>query len=386
MAFEFRLPSLAEMNATIEGQIMLNYSNKDDFGAMLLTGCAGSGKTTIAAYRLLRLANQNKNVKLFTFHKMLAYSIEMMLRNLGVSNANTYAATFKKWAYDETNSSLTSDVDLLEKLALKLALSPNVVEYIFDEAQDLPVCVYEKLPQYCDRFFLSCDDAQRVHDEGATVREIATVIKWKKRFDEHLLDRNFRNTYETYRFAIQFQPDENEAVRDPNLLQQLEKNDEKRGDKPVVIEYWDVKQRDADLKMRLQNAVARGGSIAVLCPIGLKKRERYEGESVEGMHLVLLQMGFNCSVYHNETNVPTDLKDILITTFKSSKGLEFDEVYIPRYNFFKRIDNEWYVACTRARRQLVIYRDLEHANVDPIKGFNADTYQLLTQVNRASCN
>ncbi len=58
--------------------------------------------------------------------------------------------------------------------------------------------------------------------------------------------------------------------------------------------------------------------------------------------------------------------------------MEFDEVIIPRMNFFKKIAKEWYVACTRAKKKVTVYRDLSSPQNDPIAGFDVDTYESIS--------
>ena len=48
-------------------------------GAMLLKGCAGSGKTTVALYRAIRLAEQGETVLLLTFSKALSDVTQVLL-------------------------------------------------------------------------------------------------------------------------------------------------------------------------------------------------------------------------------------------------------------------------------------------------------------------
>jgi len=165
-------------------------------------------------------------------------------------------------------------------------------------------------------------------------------------------------------------------------LAHLERDKNRRGEKPLVFKYTRDDERNSHLLVRLRNAIGRGASIAVLCPLGSRKHEHHSGESVQGMYDFLTGNGIKASYYYSNQNVPTDLRDVLVTTFKSSKGLEFDEVYIPRCNFFRHIPKEWYVACTRARRRLVVYRDMRNRQHDPIANFECNTYN--TQANQQS--
>lgn len=106
-------------------------------------------------------------------------------------------------------------------------------EYIVDEGQDLWRCVHESLPNHCKRYFVSADDAQQVHSDRATVEEIEAAIKMRPGFHRYALDQNFRNTYEIYRFARQFQPQGNKIVWDTNTLTRLEHDTSRRGERPL---------------------------------------------------------------------------------------------------------------------------------------------------------
>jgi superfamily I DNA/RNA helicase len=63
------------MRATPEGLEMLRMIDDDNFRSALISGCPGAGKTTVSIYRLVRLANQQRNVHLVTFQNMLVLAI-----------------------------------------------------------------------------------------------------------------------------------------------------------------------------------------------------------------------------------------------------------------------------------------------------------------------
>jgi superfamily I DNA/RNA helicase len=116
------------------------------------------------------------------------------------------------------------------------------------------------------------------------------------------------------------------------------------------------------------------GNVAILCPLG-PRHERNPGISVDEVYETVTKLGIGASKYHSGTAVPGKLERYVVTTFKSAKGMEFSTVIIPRINFFTRIPAEWYVACTRARGNLIIYRDIANPQCDPIRSFETDTYE-----------
>lgn len=377
--FEFHLPSLEEMRGTPDGLEMLRMIDDDSFRSALVTGCPGSGKTTVSIYRLVRINNQQTNVHLVTFQKMLVQAIRNLANTQSVPPERV--STFHKWHYSLTNSYLdVSAPPTPEEMARCIRKSPlsgqQIEELLIDEGQDLPLCVYQVLPRYFERVFVGADNGQQVHPKhGAKIEEIENILR--KDFGPYRrfpLGRNFRNTYETYLFARQFIPQTNQVAWDEVIPERLLRSN-RRGPKPTVITYHDNAQRDQHLKTILQNAE---GNVAILCPLAISpKRYGHSGESVDDVHEMVTKMGISATKYHHEEEISDNLERYVITTFISSKGLEFDVVIIPRINFFKNIPEEWYVASTRARKELFVFRDLSDPQNDPISGFDPDTFNPL---------
>ncbi|MDQ5911147.1 MAG: hypothetical protein QG599_3244 [Pseudomonadota bacterium] len=380
MSFEFHLPTLEEMRATPEGLEMLRMGDNDNFRSALISGGAGMGKTTVSIYRLVRLSNEQANVCLVTYQNLLVLAIRGLTKGLDTVSANQ-VSTFHKWyyfltkTYFDTDHSPTAD-QMIERLQRSSLAEQGLDEILIDEGQDLPLCVYETIPRYVTRFFVGSDNAQQVHpNHGARTEQIKQALGDKYApYKEFNLRRNFRNSYEIYRFSRQFIPRANQIVWDEAILQRLLR-DNRTGPKPRVISYRDPNQRNEHLRITLKNA---RGNVAILCPLGSRPRNyNYSGESVDEVHQIITEMGFPASKYYSGATLPDSLERYVVTTFKSAKGLEFDVVVIPRINFFKKIPAEWYVACTRAIGRLIVYHDLGVPQCDPIAQtaqFAPDTY------------
>jgi superfamily I DNA/RNA helicase len=374
MSFEFHLPSLEEMRSTPDGMAMLRMIDDDNFRSALITGCPGSGKTTVAIYRLVRINNQQVGINLVTYQNMLVLAIRNLanVRSVGAQNI----CTFHEWYCGQTNSNFLVETpptkkqmeDCLNKSSLA---NRQLTEILIDEGQDLPISVYETLPRYFSRFLVSADNGQQVHpNHGAHIEEIESTLRNScGQYRRFALGRNFRNTFETYAFARQFIPRTNLTAWDPAILDRLHHSG-RHGPKPKIISYHDVARRNDHLRTTLKNAE---GNVAILCPLGPLPNKPI-GESVDNVFDIVLQMGISASKYHYKSGTPAILERYVVTTFKSAKGLEFDVVIIPRINFFKFIPEEWYVACTRAKRELFVYRDLSRPECDPICDFDHRTY------------
>lgn len=372
MSFEFHLPPLEEMRATPDGVAMLRMIDDDTFRSALVSGCPGSGKTTVSIYRFVRLSSQGRNVNLVTFQNMLVLSIQ----NLANVRTPESVSTFHRWYRSITGEYFNVDeppdpVDMRTALNASSLHNNQMDEFIVDEGQDLPLCVFQTISHFCRRIFIGADDGQKIHRHGAPEEEIARILDTDfGPYRRYNLGRNFRNTYETYVFARQFLPATNLTAWDENIPRRLISAN-RRGTKPSVVTYRDSSLRDQHLITTLRNA---DGNVAILCPQGERHLYAKPGECVDEMYDLLIRNGIEATKYHNTAGVPDTLQRYIVTTYKSAKGMEFDVVVIPRINYFQRIPKQWYVACTRAKRQVIIYRDLRQPQVDPLAAFDEATY------------
>lgn len=383
MSFEFRMPSLEQMRATSDGLKMLRISEDDSFYSALITGCPGSGKTTVSLYRFYRLHNQGVDVRLITYQNLLVLAIRNSLSSL-VDNPvrEPKISTFHKWYCPVANSDFDTDnpptteqmISLLDRSKIPRTQDGEI---IIDEGQDLPICVHQVLPLYFKRCFVGADNGQRVHKNGATADDIRDTLQ--ARFEPCCyfeLGANFRNTYETYRFARQFISRTNLVAWDERILARLQREN-RRGPKPLVIAYSDLEQRNKHLRVVLDNA---DGNVAILCYHGPGPSRSGFGDSVDEIHDLVTEMGFRATKYHHGIRpVPDDLERYVVTTFISAKGMEFDTVVIPRINSSAIISEQWYVACTRSSGRLIVYHDIARPYYDPIlKCCESDTYDTET--------
>lgn len=239
MPFEFHLPSLEEMRATPDGLAMLRMIDDDDFRCALITGCPGSGKTTVSIYRLVRLLNQGLDVRFITYQNLLVLAIRNLIQAQQV--AAPKVSTFHKWYCPLTHSDFRTDApptaqQMIERINRSGLTNESGTEILIDEGQDLPVCVYEAIPRYFARCVVGADNAQQVHEHGAEADHIEGTLRTNfESYRRFSLGRNFRNTYETYRFSRQFIPKTNLIAWDEATLARLERTNDRRGPKPSVI-------------------------------------------------------------------------------------------------------------------------------------------------------
>ncbi len=374
--FKFRLPTLAQIRNSNSGSAMLYIINADDHDEKftLVTGCPGSGKTTVSIFRLIQLSNNNRPSILLTHQRMLRTAIENLVAQQGISRSkvNTvhswfYAKTGRLLGFAENRNKMTAS-----EIENVLRGKVSDTELILDEAQDLEERILKAFPNVFNRITIGADNDQLMRN-GSNEETIKSYIDYS--MDDFILQFNYRNTYQTYNFARYFVPD-SEKAHDPQTLSELQrrKND---GDLPEVLQF----NSSSDMHSRLKTILAEyiiGSTIGVLLPYQNQVESYYNIISGFGR-------GFECSKYYSEMSNPekerteNDLKSILVTTFVSAKGMEFDIVIMPE---FESIPNtvdakrEVYVGCTRTRSRLIIMYRNEYlgGRLSILKDFPQDTY------------
>jgi DNA helicase IV len=368
--FEFRLPSLDEIRNSTNGQIMLSIINNDyDEKFSLVTGCPGSGKTTVSIFRLIRLVNEQKPAILLTYQRMLKVAIENLLEKQGIPRSKVN--TIHSWFTKTTGQLLgfANQDNRLSATEIENALLGEVdnMELILDEAQDLEERVFQAFTKVFGRITIGADDAQQMHEDRG-ISETAIRQHIRDSINEVTLQFNYRNTYQIYNFARHFVPG-NIRANNPQTLSAL-KRYKNNGDLPEVLKF----NGQSDMQSRLRTIIENyeGFNIGVLFP--------YISQ-VENYHSIISNFGFECSKYHGEmseaekSKTESDLKSILVTTFISAKGMEFDIVIMPEFESINNTDEskrQAYVGCTRAKNRLVIMYTGSMPSI--LNNFPSDTY------------
>lgn len=350
--FEFRLPSQDDIRNSTNGQIMLSIINNDyDEKFSLVTGCPGSGKTTVSIFRLIRLAKNGKSAILLTYQRMLKVAIENLLAKQGISSSKVN--TIHSW-FPKTTGKLLGFSNQDTKLSaseIESALRGRVgnMELILDEAQDLEERVFQAFPKVFGRITIGADNDQQMR-EGEGISEMTIKRQISHSSNEFTLQFNYRNTYQIYNFARYFVPNSPKA-NDSQTLSAL-KRYKNNGDLPEVLKFSGQSDMQSRLKTIIENY--KGFNIGVLFPFK---------NQVENYHSIISGFGFECSKYYAEmseaekSKTENDLKSILVTTFISAKGMEFDIVIMPEFDSIKTTDEakrQAYVGCTRAKNRLVV--------------------------------
>ena len=345
--FRFNLPTLAQLTPTQQIALMSN-------DPILVTGGPGSGKTVVSVRRLLRLKQSNQNVKLFTFNRTLMSAIRGLARSENFESS--IVDSFSDWYYNNTKGIFATDnaVDIANRFKqYSNSNGGKFSELILDESQDFVHRIIQGLHQLARKVSCGADrdqDIRNIYGNNAE-EQIRSILNGFQTTHEHLLEQNFRNTREIFAYARKFVPNNPRPNR-------INLNTLPVGDKPEVFDNLD----EAEQLKKIGEIVSlnqNNSNIGILV---------HFPKQVDKIRAYLKQNNLVHSYYYHKMNslhkweTENNLQTPLITTFASCKGLEFDIVVLP---LFESVDwamnkghataNHYYVAATRARRQLFIF-------------------------------
>lgn len=310
--------------------------------------------------RAERLINLNKRVKVFTYQTLLRTA----LSNIATPALQQDIYGFYDWFVKVRRFGYLHPHYTETEMSTLMAAEPIVDEILIDEGQDFEERIFRSLLPKCRRMTVGADNAQRVHERGMLAAEIRQELEQTNTTIPVRLEYNYRNTFELYNFARYFMPD-NERANNPISLSLMPRGN---GNLPVVIQVLSDEEKFNRLRVILENAGDR--NIAVLL---------YHQEEVDSYFNKIQEMGFSCTKHHNRAQAGGNLENILVTTYKSAKGLEFQVVVMP--DMHTAMDSEektaehYYIGCTRAKESLFLTftgRNLP----DYLEGFAVDSYEF----------
>lgn len=327
MSYYFKLPIITDL--TIGQQTALNETE-----AIAISGGPGTGKSVVSLWRHIR------NYDIGTTKSLLLTYTKTL---------ETYLATSARSENEEAGNAVN------RTYWWTTHHRENYDEIIVDEAQDVEIGRYNTLKQYAGILSYGADDKQIVYPDKCTVeKDLITIFPNNRRYE---LFENFRNSYEIMQFVRGLFP--NKLI--PRTTMDTLLKEGKRGNKPILLvsNRNDEKQNKAIIDI-INQFKSDTHNIAVLAP--LKKHVLFYYELIK-------KAGLKCSKFINDDDELITIENIHITTFKSSKGTEYDTVIIPDFQRYhwnianlteaKITENDYYVAITRARRNLYLISNNE---------------------------
>ena len=337
----------------------------DSREAIFLSGVRGTGKTVVSIKRLQNSSAKNNKAIIFTYGKLLKKTIEEKLNNdrtMPVDNIHNWMWNLQDNGNKKYLDVLTNKENLESTIDMIKLKGKTYDEILVDEGQDLSINTYKILKELTPNLSISADNAQQINnkEEASTEEAILEVFPTLQKFE---LDEIFRSAYELYRFAIQFVPN-NARANDENLLERLKRKNS-GADKPLVYIEANLNSMYETIKDIIDENPT--DNIGIL----------FEKIIHVDQFASVLSKDYELSTYHSiQKVVPSELKNIIITTFQSAKGIEFDIVIIPYFpDGARNVLEEYYVGVTRAKNQAHILGINEIPKI--MADFDKETYQLI---------
>lgn len=368
------MPTFAELDSDQRGIYTESPANR----AVLVTGPPGTGKTVVAFHRALRLSKGGKPVTLLMFNNVLskyadsvAIEHEITICNLHKWVDHWFRHAFKKrppyrkkfdinWQSISKAIQETTCISTLHRLCWG--------HLLIDEGQDFPIAMYEAFMGLIDHPLLEeasrptltvfADENQTITKHNSTLQEIRQTLNVGVRNKRYWrLYKNYRNTREISEFATFYQLTGRSAAKAPD----------RGGMKPQVIMLSD----HSAVAEHITNFVVNNGQIEVgVLSFGKKgdvkniySELNKAKDEKKSKHIVQMYLNGKAeeSIHHNakclEFGAPPS---ITVLHNKSSKGLEFDAVFVVNLHRDSRAFDasaqerikDMYVVSSRARSTL----------------------------------
>lgn len=389
----FKLPSYSELNNT--QKTVINLLGRMEKIAVI--GGPGTGKTIIGL-QAAALMSKSKGKCLF-----LSYSVSLChyitnaanLFNLNIENIEINS--YHKWFWHKLialgyNPKDLQDKDYLYNLdKLETALNMKSEElktqydYIFiDEAQDVQEGLIKFFLQFGKKILVTFDDSQKIGNENSDAllsydhSNILNDLKIGDNFFD-LID-NYRNTVQIETIAkILF------TSYDLNDISLKRVTSKRHGQVPKLIRFKEGNSFD-DIAEYIVDNYDKSKSVGVLFSVSDQShgKDLYDKLKVSlrkytKLENINLLYKYGKSLNINSKNALSN--GIYLMSLKTSKGLEFDEVYIIGENLSLenyQTKNSLYVAFTRAKNLTNIVL-MEHDEKVRNQEFNKliDSYNFL---------
>jgi len=357
--------------------------------ALLIIGPPGTGKTVMAIMRAQRMREQNNEtarilmhnntLREFTHSQAKDIEVETMQRylkkkyNLTNRDLNHTGQYEFPWINLYTTTKHHLNVDELKKVFPR--------QIIIDEGQDFPMELWEILSEIWIKLrkeninfvpSVMADENQRLNQEAnSNIDDIRNGLGLYTdcfdSFKESSLTKNYRNTQQIAAFAKHFYVG--------NQTETPSSEDCRSGSKPILF-FHKSSNHDVLIERVLQYKINNPNKTVGVLVAQNASRNRVQtiGLRLQG-EVKKRNLPINVQYYISNSKLP--LKElnfdttntITVLTKQSSKGLEFDCVFVPSLNDIEYSDQgflysmDLYVVFHRARDQLFLGSNLNASEI-----------------------
>jgi hypothetical protein len=355
-------------------QIARGIGKNDKFPHRLVRGVVGSGKTLVLRLRARIVAEENKNWKI-----LVTFFTRSLVGNLKKNMpSNVRALTLGQAMYRHWDQSGITDPfpdpkndDGWKQMAGAFSdgrLRKGVYDAIFlDEAQDLTAaqadCLRGLLKEETNVAFFCGDGAQNIFNRRVVWKNHGFYFKGRSTKKDFLI--NYRNTNQIFHFALNFikgNKDNTEVLTeeddDERLDSYLPVQCRRHGPAPQVIQYPTEDEECSSVVREIVRLVKTQAivpaSIAIIIPYATYKNRAKVSPYLMGLQQEKIPIYWLTENEKSKSKYDPDTNCVVISTPESSKGLEWDIVFMPSLNAYyeEKAGSLRYVTATRAREIL----------------------------------
>lgn len=334
MAYYFNLPLITELTPDQQRAV-------DETSPLALSGGPGTGKSVVSLWRHIRNHSTGaRNSLLLTYTKTLEHYLKA---SATAQNANAGESISR---FDKNSAEFR-----------------GYQEIIIDEGQDINKSKFELFFNYSDNISYGADERQSIYISKVELDELLNWFTTDQRFQSNVpitLNRNFRNSKEILLFTRSVFPN--------YMIPQNTINGAATTDLKPILKLnlgWDVVGQVTAIIDIINDFQSDTHNIAILVPTVTMVNNYYQEIRSN------LDDNIDVTKYQNELDNFQGLSSVHVTTFKSSKGTEYDTVIIPEFDKYKWFmehghtvkENDYYVAFTRTKTNLFLLCRNNYPNI-----------------------
>lgn len=330
-------------NLTFQMKNLVNFPL--DNNHLLVIGSPGTWKSVIAIHRTKLLINSKKKVVLLCYNVLLNQLLSKEIENYNCSTIDSFYWSIRYEVDNKISNSkriTDSNIDITEveeyfKKYIKLYWKYDAI--IIDEAQDLSANILNSLKILTDHLTIFCDPNQPLSDPCSNIEEIK--IYFSNIYTE-ILEKNFRNTKQIYQFAAERFMRWDEIANNKNLVSLCESDPNST---PIIYEKIRNFDQQTNIIMDIINKNKNNSIWVFFSNVSF----------IDSFSSILYKNNILHSIYYNKLWKVELNKLILLTTYKSAKGLEFDICIILIDESVMReekLNQKLFVLSTRAKKKL----------------------------------
>ena len=312
-----------------------------DENAIALSGGPGTGKSMVSMWR--HILNHRRPIPVNSM--LLTYTTSLAL----------YLRRCCQTVSPEAASNVQSSIRWI-KIEAKVQ-----DEIIHDEAQDISIENNSCLKKFTYKISYGADNQQLItafarnadgtyNTDKCSPEEELQILHPNNAL--HSLSVNHRNSKKIIKLAQQL------FINAP-IPREIIDRCTIDGEFPRLLIVDSDEKNDQTILQLVHSYYNDGINIGILVPFENVNRKAGETAIASHYYNLLKNAEYDCSVYTNSMGGCEELKNIHITTFKSSKGMEFEYVILPDFHWykfpFKVVDwHDYYVGLTRTKSNLFL--------------------------------